>query len=82
MNNQILELPDDYRDLLMVSAADMRDIDGMTIINQASANWLGGKLDTGTYFDTLDHYGIDPHKHVKPVEELAFNQIVTVELFL
>jgi hypothetical protein len=80
--SEILVLPDDCRDLLMVSAGDTRDVDGMIIINQASANWLSGKLDTGTYFDTLDHYGIDPYAHVKPVEELAFNQVVTVELFL
>ncbi|ALF51868.1 hypothetical protein ACX27_01825 [Nostoc piscinale CENA21] len=82
MNNQILELPNDCRDLLMVSAADTRDIDGMIIINQASADWLGGKLDTGTYFDTLDHFGIDPYAHVRPVERLAYSQVVTVELFL
>ena len=82
MESEILVLPDDYRDLLMVSAADTRDVDGMIIINQASANWLSGNLDTGTYFDTLDHFGIDPYSHVKPVEQLAFNQVVTVELFL
>ncbi len=80
--SEILVLPFDYRDLLMVTAADKRDIDGMIIINQAGADWLMGKLDTGTYFETLDHYGIDPYAHVKPVEELAFNQTVTVELFL
>lgn len=82
MKNEILVLPEDCRDLLMVSAGDTRDIDGMIIINQASANWLSGKLDTGTYFDTLDHYGIDPYAHVRPVEQLAFDQVVTVELFL
>jgi hypothetical protein len=80
MSNLIL--PADRRDLLMVSAADNRNIDGMIIINQAGADWLMGRMDTGTYFDVLDHYGIDPHAHVKPVEELAFNQTVTVELFL
>lgn len=80
--SQILVLPHDCRDLLMVSAADTRDMGGMIIINQASADWLNGRLDTGTYFDTLDHYGIDPHKHVKPVEELAYNQVITVQLFL
>ncbi|MCC5641235.1 hypothetical protein LC593_36635, partial [Nostoc sp. CHAB 5844] len=64
-------LPNDLQDLLMVSAGDPRDIDGMIIINQASTNWLVGKLDTGTYFDILDHYGIDPYAHVNPVEQLA-----------
>ena len=82
MKNEILVLPPDCRDLLMVSAGDTRDVDGMIIINQASANWLAGKLDTGTYFDTLDHFGIDPYAHVKPVEQLAYQQILTVELFL
>lgn len=80
--SKILVLPEDYRDLLMVSAGDTRDIDGMIIINQAGSDWLSGTLDTGTYFDTLDHYGIDPYAHVKPVEQLAFEQVVTVELFL
>ncbi|WGV24781.1 hypothetical protein [Halotia branconii] len=80
--SEILVLPEDRRDLLMVSAEEMRDIDGMIIINQAGADWLSGKLDTGTYFDTLDHFGIDPYQHVKPVEELAFNQVVSYELFL
>lgn len=80
--SKILVLPNDCRDLLMVSAGDTRDIDGMIIINQASADWLSGKLDTGTYLDTLDHYGIDPYQHIKPVEELAFNQVVSYELFL
>ncbi|MBD2503127.1 hypothetical protein [Anabaena azotica] len=82
MKNKILVSLPDYRDLLMVTAAEARDIDGMIIINQAGADWLMGKLDTGTYFETLDHYGVDPYTHVKPVEELAFNQTVTVELFL
>lgn len=82
MKSEILYLPDDLRDLLMVSAQDLRDFDGMTTINQASANWLSGKLDTGTYFDTLDHFGIDPINFLRPVEELAFNQTITVELYL
>lgn len=75
-------LPEDCRDLLMVTAGDRRDIDGMIIINQASANWLQGNIDTGTYFDILDHFRINPYQHVKPVEELAFNRTITVELFL
>ncbi|MBD2204938.1 hypothetical protein H6G33_04235 [Calothrix sp. FACHB-1219] len=76
-----LYLPQDYRDLLMVSAGDLRDIKGMILINQASANWLAGKLDTGTYFDTLDHFGIDPYGFVRPVEQLA-QGIITEELWL
>ncbi len=78
--DRILLLPEDYRDLLMVSACDGRDIDGMLTINQASANWLMGKLDTGTYFDVLDHFGIDPHSHVNPVEDLAFSSILRLDL--
>ncbi|MTJ50906.1 hypothetical protein [Dolichospermum sp. UHCC 0259] len=66
-----LLLPGDCRDLLFVSAIDNRSIDGMIHINQASADWLMGKMDTGTYFDILDHYGIDPFAHVDPVEELV-----------
>ncbi|MCC5597975.1 hypothetical protein [Nostoc favosum] len=70
----------DYRDFLMVSACDERSLKGMTIINQASADWLASTIDTGTYFDVLDHFGIDPFLHVNPVEDLVFNQIITLDL--
>jgi hypothetical protein len=80
--SKILYLPEDFRDLLMVSAGDLRDVSGMTSINQSSTDWLSGKLDTGTYFDTLDHFGLDPISFVRPVEELAFGGIITEELWL
>ncbi|MBD2416091.1 hypothetical protein FACHB389_35540 [Nostoc calcicola FACHB-389] len=76
----ILLLPEDYRDLLMVSAGNEGDIAGMITINQASSDWLVGNLDTGTYFDVLDNFGIDPFLHVNPVEDLAFNQIIRLDL--
>ena len=76
----IISLPKDYRDLLMVSAGDGRDINGMITINQASADWLASRMDTGTYFDVLDHFGVDPFLHVNPVEDLVFNQILTLDL--
>ncbi len=66
-------IPDDPTDLLFVSAQDERDIQGMFTINQAGANWLTGKIDTATYFDILDQYGVDPFDHVEPVENLVFN---------
>ena len=72
----------DCRDLLMVTAGDGRDVNGMIIINQASADWLAGRMDTGTYFDVLDHYKIDPFLHVNPVEDLVFNQIITLDLLI
>jgi hypothetical protein len=74
-----LLLPD-YRDLLMVTAGEGRDIKGMITINQASADWLASRIDTGTYFDVLDHFGIDPFSHVNPVEDLVFNQVITLDL--
>ena len=74
-----LLLPD-YRDLLMVSACDERSIKGMVTINQASADWLANRIDTGTYFDVLDHFGVDPFLHVNPVENLVFNQVLTLDL--
>jgi hypothetical protein len=75
-----LVLPEYYQDLLMVSACDERSIEGMIIINQASTHWLAGKLDTGTYFDVLDQFGIDPFLHINPVEDLAFSQILRLDL--
>ncbi|MBW4675373.1 MAG: hypothetical protein KME52_15525 [Desmonostoc geniculatum HA4340-LM1] len=74
MDRRIL-LPEDFRDLLMVSTGDLRGFNGMIAINQASTNWLAGNLDTGTYFDILDHFGIDPFKFVNPVEELVFHSV-------
>ncbi|MDZ8086511.1 MAG: hypothetical protein RMY16_13280 [Nostoc sp. DedQUE12b] len=74
-----LLLPD-YRDLLMVSSGDERSIKGMVTINQASADWLASRIDTGTYFDVLDHFGIDPFSHLNPVEDLVFNQVITLNL--
>ncbi|WP_414576939.1 hypothetical protein [Anabaena sp. CCY 9402-a] len=81
MTNSLI-LPEDFRDLLMVTACDERDINGMITINQSSADWLTGRLDTGTYFDVLDHFGIDPFIHVNPVEDLAFNQILGIDLLI
>jgi hypothetical protein len=75
-----LLLPEYYQDLLMVSACDERSFKGMIIINQASTNWLAGKVDTGTYFDVLDQFGIDPFLHINPVEDLAFSQILRLDL--
>jgi len=66
-------IADDPRDLLFVSVQDKRDIQGMLTMNQAGADWLTGKIDTGTYFDILDQYGVDPFDHVEPVEDLVFN---------
>jgi len=66
-------IADDPRDLLFVSVQDKRDIQGMLTMNQAAADWLTGKIDTGTYFDILDQYGVDPFNHVEPVEDLVFN---------
>jgi len=66
-------IADDPRDLLFVSVQDKRDIQGMLTMNQAAADWLTGKIDTGTYFDILDQYGVDPFDHVEPVEDLVFN---------
>jgi hypothetical protein len=73
-------LPDDYRDLLMVSTCDSRDVNGMIMINQSSTDWLTGKLDTGTYFEVLDHFGIDPLLFVRPVEDFAFYGILGLDL--
>ncbi|MBO1058986.1 MAG: hypothetical protein HEQ27_21765 [Dolichospermum sp. JUN01] len=66
-------IPDDPRDFLFVSVQNERDIQGMLTMNQAGADWLTGKIDTGTYFDILDQYGVDPFDHVEPVEDLVFN---------
>lgn len=78
----ITQLPDDYRDLLMVSATDTRDVQGMLTINQAGADWLQGRMDTGTYFEVLDHFGVDPFTHIRPVEDLAYSTTFEISLLL
>ncbi|MDJ0737884.1 MAG: hypothetical protein QNJ47_28135 [Nostocaceae cyanobacterium] len=80
MNDIILYLPNDFCDLLMVSTNEPEIFDGMIAINQASGQWLQGQLDTGTYFDILDHFGIDPFAFVHPVEEFAATNRVTLDL--
>lgn len=67
-------------DLIMVSTGDIDSIPGMLLINQSGVDWLKGRLDTGTYFDVLEQFGIDPIAFIKPVEEFAYYQIPSLEL--
>jgi hypothetical protein len=64
--------PPHVGDLLVVTVdaeASEADFEGMLLVNQAANDWLHGRLDTGTYFDILDHVGIDPLGFVAEVEE-------------
>ncbi|MCM0590160.1 MAG: hypothetical protein HEQ19_13980 [Gloeotrichia echinulata CP02] len=61
----------DYRDFLMVTVESMEDIPAMLVINEASSKWLMGQLDTGTYFDILESFDINPLSHVRPLETLV-----------
>lgn len=67
-----LWLPEHLGDLLLVtidpSQSSDADWEGMMMVNQAANDWLRGRLDTGTYFDMLEHVGIDPLSFVQPVE--------------
>ncbi|WP_017317113.1 hypothetical protein [Mastigocladopsis repens] len=71
-DNNLLWVPRNLRDLLTVSVdwdADDSTSLGMQVINKAASQWLTGTLDDSTYFDLLDHYGIDPLRFVGEVEE-------------
>lgn len=71
-DNNLLWIPPSVSDLLTVSVdgnADDATIQGMNIINFAANDWLTGKIDTGTYFDLLDHFGINPLEFVGEVED-------------
>ncbi len=71
-DNNCLWLPPDLSDLLTVSiehCADDATVSGMTIINRAANQWLSNQIDDYTYFELLDHYGIDPFGFVGEVEE-------------
>lgn len=71
--NKELWLPEYAGELLSVTVdpeADDFDFEGMLEINASAFDWLDGKLDTGTYYEILDHFGIDPFEFVEPVREL------------
>lgn len=71
-DNNLLWLPSDLSDLLTVSVdweADNSVVAGMHVINGAASKWLAGSLDDYTYFELLDHYGIDPLGFVGEVED-------------
>lgn len=74
-DNNLLWVPSDISDLLTVSVdinADEATCKGMQIINSAASQWISGKMDDYTYFELLDHYGIDPLGFVGEVEEHMF----------
>ena len=71
-DNNLLWVPPNISDLLTVSIdgdADDSTFGGMQVINAAASQWLTGQLDTGTYFDLLDAYGINPIEFVGEVED-------------
>ena len=70
--NNLLWIPPDISDLLTVSVdgqADDSTFQGMQVINAAARKWLTGELDDYTYFELLNHYGIDPLGFIGEVEE-------------
>lgn len=71
-DNNLLWVPPDISDLLTVSVdahADDNTIQGMLIVNGAASQWLSGAMDDCTYFELLDHFGINPIEFVGEVEE-------------
>lgn len=71
-DNNLLWLPQDISDLLTVSVdgkADDNIVQGMQVINGAASPWLSGAMDDYTYFELLNHYGIDPLGFVSEVED-------------
>jgi hypothetical protein len=71
-DNNFLWTPQDLSDLLTVSVdgnADNSTVQGMLVINGAASQWLTGSLDDYTYFELLDHFGVDPLRFVGEVEE-------------
>lgn len=71
-DNNLLWVPPDISDLLTVSVkgqADDSAVQGMLVINGAASQWLSGAMDDYTYFELLNHYGIDPLGFVGEVED-------------
>ncbi|RCJ21562.1 hypothetical protein A6S26_24240 [Nostoc sp. ATCC 43529] len=71
-DNGLIWVPPDISDLLTVSVdgqADDFTVQGMLVINGAASKWLSGEMDDCTYFELLDHFGIDPYGFVGEVED-------------
>lgn len=64
--------PSHCNDFLLVeidaSQSTETEWENMFMLNRAANDWLKGRLDTGTYFDMLDHCEIDPFEFVGKVE--------------
>lgn len=73
----MLWLPEHAGELLLVTIDAFQSTnaewEGMMMVNQAAYDWLKGKLDTGTYYDMLEHVGIDPLSFVQPFENHVKN---------
>lgn len=71
-DNNLLWVPPDISDLLTVSVdahTDDSTVQGMLIVNGAASQWLSGAMDDYTYFELLDHFGIDPIEFVGEAED-------------
>lgn len=62
--NSGLWLPESLKELLCIDADEAKDasdpFEAMMVLNQATVDWINGKLDTGTYTDIYLQYGISP----------------------
>lgn len=60
----MLWLPETAKELICIDSEDLDsdDIELQAFINQATVDWLNGKLDTGTLTDIYLQYGIDPSR--------------------
>lgn len=70
--NHILWMPPDPIERLTIfveGEADSSTVAGMHTINGAADKWLEGEMDDYTYFELLDHFGIDPLSFVGEVED-------------
>lgn len=76
--DQDVSLVDDVADLLMVDVAATStdsEFDAMIHLNQSAMDFVDQKIDTGTYQDILEFYGIDPEWWIGRVEWLLAYQL-------
>lgn len=74
----LLWLPEHPGELFCVQAGlgeNDFSIKAMMDINLSAYAWLKGELDMQTYFEILDHYGIDPIEFVESKVELYFPKL-------
>lgn len=74
----MLWLPDSASELLAVTIDPSQSGDTewneMLLVNNASAQWLNGQMDTGTYEDVIEYAGLNPVEFIESAERYIYSR--------